>query len=208
MSLLDTFRSLPTAHLKLGTLPRWMSGSKFRLPSGSLNRRSPELLPAIGTVVLLIAAGLQVAVPSATALPEDTVLAPRRAPEPAEPAAQNYAAVLARPIFAPDRAPVLLQAQMAGSLSGFEVIGTAVAGPISAALVRDATGRILRVKPDALLQGWRVVSIDRTQMILDRDGERRSLTVTAAAPRAGAINPQLASTQQKSGGNDDSDSDN
>ena len=116
--------------------------------------------------------------------------------------------LMARPIFAPDRAPVLLQAQMAGSLSGFEVIGTAVAGPISAALVRDATGRILRVKPDALLQGWRVVSIDRTQMILDRDGERRSLTVTAAAPRAGAINPQLASTQQKSGGNDDSDSDN
>ena len=116
--------------------------------------------------------------------------------------------MLARPIFAPDRAPVLLQAQSAGSLSGYEVIGTAVAGPISAALVRDATGRILRVKPDAVLQGWRVVSIDRTQMILDRDGERRSLAVTAAPAHAGAINPQLASTQQKSSGdNDDSDSD-
>jgi hypothetical protein len=82
-----------------------------------------------------------------------------------------------------------------------------VAGPISAALVRDATGRILRVKPDAVLQGWRVVSIDRTQMILDREGERRSLTVTAVPARAGVINPQLASTQQKSSNADDDDSD-
>src|SRR5690242_5167138 len=209
MSLLDTFRSLPTAHLKLGTLPRWMSGSKFQLPSGSLNRRSPELFPALAAVILLITAGMQVAMPSSAALPEDTVAAvPRPAPEPPQPVARTYAAVLAHPIFAPDRAPVLLQAQTAGTLSGYEVIGTAVAGPISAALVRDATGRILRVKPDALLQGWRVVSIDRTQMILDRDGERRSLTVTAAPARAGAINPQLASTQQKSNSDDDdSDSD-
>jgi hypothetical protein len=184
-----------------------MSGSKFRLPSGSLSRRSPELLPAIATVVLLMAAGVQAAAPSSAALPEDTVLAPRRAPEPAEPAARNYATVLARPIFAPDRAPVLLQAQTAGSLNGYEVVGTAVAGPISAALVRDATGRILRVKPDAVLQGWRVVSIDRTQMILDRDGERRSLNVTSVPAHAGAINPQLVSTQQKSGG-DDSDNSN
>jgi hypothetical protein len=184
-----------------------MSGSKFRLQSGSLSRRSPEVLPAVGTVVLLLAAGLQVSMPSSAALPEDNVLAPRRAPEPVEPATRNYPAALARPIFAPDRAPVLLQAQTAGSLNGYEIIGTAVAGPISAALVRDATGRILRVKPDAVLQGWRVVSIDRTQMILDREGERRSLTVTAAPARAGAINPQLASTQQKSSNADDDDSD-
>jgi len=145
--------------------------------------------------------------PSSAALPEETVLAPRRAPEPVTPATRNYPAALARPIFAPDRAPVLLQAQTAGSLNGYEIIGTAVAGPISAALVRDATGRILRVKPDAVLQGWRVVSIDRTQMILDREGERRSLTVTAAPARAGAINPQLAATQQKSSDSDDDDDD-
>jgi len=156
-------------------------------------------------VVLLLTAGLQVSMPSSAALPEDTVLAPRRAPEPAEPATRNYTAVLARPIFAPDRAPVLLQAQTAGSLNGYEIIGTAVAGPISAALVRDATGRTLRVKPDAVLQGWRVVSIDRTQMILDRDGERRALTVTVVSARPGAVNAQLASTQQKSSNADDDD---
>ena len=153
-------------------------------------------------------AGLQIAMPSSAALPENTVVAPRAAPEPPEPAAGTYAAVLARPIFAPDRAPVLLQAQTAaGSLSGYQVIGTAVAGPISAALVRDAGGRIVRVKPDALLQGWRVVSIDRTQMILDREGERRSLTVTAAPAHASGINPELTSAQKKSADDDDDDSD-
>lgn len=185
-----------------------MSGSKFRLPSASLNRRSPELFPAITAVLLLVTAGVQVAIPSSAALPVNTVVAPRASPEAPEPVAGTYAAMLARPIFAPDRAPVLLQAQTAaGSLSGYQVIGTAVAGPISAALVRDAAGRVVRVKPDALLQGWRVVSIDRTQMILDREGERRSLTVAAAPAHASAINPELTSTHQKSAGDDDDDSD-
>ena len=113
--------------------------------------------------------------------------------------------MLARPIFAPDRAPVLLQAQTAGTLNGYEVLGTAVAGNVSAALVRDATGRVFRVKPDAILQGWRVVSIDRVQLVFDRDGERRSLPVRAA-PSHG-INPQLATSTAKKTGDDDDDDD-
>jgi hypothetical protein len=167
-----------------------MSGSRFRLPSGSASRRSPELLPAFAAVLLLVTA--------------------RPAPEPAEPAARNYAAVLARPIFAPDRAPVILQAPTAGSLNGYEVLGTAVAGKVAAALVRDATGRVIRVKPDAMLQGWRVVSIDRTQLTLDRDGENRVLAVTATPSRG--MSPQLgAGTQSnanKSATDDDDDDDN
>ena len=183
-----------------------MSGSRFRLPSGLASRRSPELLPALATVLLLIAAGLQIAMPSQVELPEDSPLAARRAAEPAAPGVRNYPAVLARPIFAPDRAPVLLQAQTAGTLNGYEVLGTAVAGNVSAALVRDATGRVFRVKPDAILQGWRVVSIDRVQLVFDRDGERRSLPVSAAAPSHG-INPQLATSAAKKSSDDDDDDD-
>ena len=208
MSLLDTFRSLPTGRLKLGTLPQWMSGSRFRLPSGLVSRRSPELIPAVVTVALLVVAGVQMAIPSSVNLPEEAVVAPKPLPAALAPAARDYPAVLAKPIFAPDRAPVILQAQTAGNLSGFEVLGTAIAGTVSAALVRDATGRIIRVKPDAILQGWRVVSIDRAQLIFDRDGERRSLAVTAVAPRAGAVNPQLSATKSNSDDDDDSDSGN
>jgi hypothetical protein len=144
--------------------------------------------------------------PSSTDLPEASALAPRRAPEPVEPVAQNYPAVLGRPIFAPDRAPVLLQAQSAGNLAGYEVLGTAIAGTISAALVRDATGRIVRVKPDAILQGWRLVSIDRTQLVFDRDGERRSLTVSATAPTRPAVGT-AQSGGSKASSDDDSSSD-
>jgi hypothetical protein len=116
----------------------------------------------------------------------------------------NYAAVLQRPIFAPDRAPIVLQATATGNLNGIEVLGTAIAGSVSAALVRDNMGRIMRVKPDAILQGWRLVSIDRTQLLFDRGGERRTIAVTAAPARSG-INPQLATSASKSSNDDDDD---
>jgi hypothetical protein len=185
-----------------------MSGSKFQLPSGLVSRRSPELIPAVVTVALLMLVGVQMAIPSTVDLPQEAAVTPRQSAAALAPTAREYPIVLAKPIFAPDRAPVVLQAQTAGNLSGFEVLGTAIAGTISAALVRDATGRIIRVKPDAILQGWRVVSIDRAQLIFDRDGERRSLAVTAAAPRAGAVNPQLTATKANSDDDDDSDSGN
>jgi len=206
--LLDTFRSLPIAHRKLGTPPRWMSGLKSPLPSGLVSRRSPEVFPALAIVILLIAAGLQIAMPSSASLPEETALAPRGAAEPAEPIAQNYQAILERPIFAPDRAPVLLQAQATGNLSGYEVLGTAIAGPVSAALVRDTTGRVIRVKPDAILQGWRLVSIDRAQLVFDRDGERRALAVSATAPVRQGPATRLGTSQANANSGDDSDTDN
>jgi hypothetical protein len=146
--------------------------------------------------------------PSSASLPEDTVVAPRPAVEPAEPVAQNYPAILERPIFAPDRAPVLLQAQASGNLAGYEVLGTAIAGPVSAALVRDATGRVIRIKPDAILQGWRLVSIDRAQLVFDRDGERRALAVSATAPVRQGPATHLGTSQANANSDDNSDSDN
>lgn len=160
--------------------------------------------------MLLIAVGLQMAMPSTVELPQ-VALTPAHPAPLAERQARQYPAILARPIFAPDRAPVVMQAQSTGNLAGFEVLGTAIAGNVSAALVRDGTGRVIRIKPDAILQGWRLVSIDRTQLTFDRDGERRTLAVTAAAPRRGAVNPQLGASKSASDDDDDSsdsDSDN
>jgi hypothetical protein len=158
-------------------------------------------------MLLLLAAGLQMAMPSTVHLPEDSPLAPRRAPEPALPAAQSHLAVLARPIFAPDRAPILLQAQTAGTLAGYDVLGTAIAGNVSTALVRDTTGQVVRVKPDAILQGWHLVSIDRSQLVFDRDGERRTLAVTAAPGKPNGTNAQLAATSHSSSGDDSDNND-
>ncbi|MBV9062636.1 MAG: hypothetical protein JOY77_06875, partial [Alphaproteobacteria bacterium] len=107
---------------------------------------------------------------------------------------------------APDRAPVILSAPSGGNLSGFEVIGTAIAGNVSAALIRNAVGQVIRVKPDSVVQGWRLVSIDRTQIVFDRDGERRTLTVVAAAPRPGSVTTQLGAPGTTSSDDDDNSS--
>src|SRR5438552_609683 len=187
MSLLDTCRSLPTARLKLGTLPRWMSVSRFQLPSGSVSRRNPELLPAGAALLLFLIAGFQMTLSSSVELPDDSVPAPRRTLDMPASAPRSYVAILAHPLFAPDRAPVTLEAQPSGNLNGYEVLGTAIAGDVSTALLRDSMGRVIRVKPDETLQGWRVVSIDRTQLVFDRDGERRALAVDMSRAKAGNI---------------------
>ena len=150
---------------------------------------------------------------SSVELPDDTVSAPRHALETPAPAPKTYAAILAHPLFAPDRAPVTLEAQPSGNLNGYEVLGTAIAGDVSTALLRDSVGRVIRVKPDETLQGWRVVSIDRTQLVFDRDGERRALAVDMSRAKAGnipgvkmgsALNQGTASS--RSDDDDDSDS--
>jgi hypothetical protein len=158
---------------------------KLRLPSGLVSRRNPELVPAGATLALLLIAGFQMTLPSSVDLPDDTAFVPKRAVETRASSPRSYAAILAHPLFAPDRAPVIVEAQPSGNLSGFEVLGTAIAKDVSTALVRDATGRILRLKPDETLQGWRVVSIDRTQLVFDRDGERRALAVDMTRAKAG-----------------------
>jgi len=115
-----------------------------------------------------------------------------------------------------DRAPVILAAQPSGNLQGYDVIGTAIAGTTATALIRDTTGRTVRIKPDGILQGWRLVSIERTQLTFDRDGEKRTLPVEAA-PRAvvgggmqsaenGNANSAKSSGDDDDSSNDDSDS--
>ena len=54
-------------------------------------------------------------------------------------------------------------------------------------------------------EGWRLVSIDRAQLLFDRDGERRTIAVAAAPARSG-VNPQLATSASKSSDDDDDDS--
>jgi hypothetical protein len=138
--------------------------------------------------LLLLLAVLQLSLPSSSvSLPETGVARPKAAAaapaDPPTPEEADYSAILQAPIFAMDRAPVILTAQPSGNLQGYDVIGTAIAGTTATALIRDATGRTVRIKPDGLLQGWRLVSIERAQLTFDRDGEKRTLPVETA-PRA------------------------
>src|SRR5690349_15964291 len=136
MSLLDTFRSWPTGPFKLDTSRRWMSGLKFRPLSGQASHRNPELLPAMAATVLVLTAVLQLAVPSRSAMPDRprlTMAQPVEEADAAPVAPKAYPAVMAHPIFAPDRAPPPAEADNTGNLAGVEVLGTAIRGKVAAA---------------------------------------------------------------------------
>ena len=144
-------------------------------------------------MLLIAAAAVQLAVPSAAALPERHHAKPAakqqakrddeddsdtsRQPHPL-PAA--YAAVMAHPIFAPDRAPPPAENEDAGNLNGVQVLGTAIAGNAAAALVRDIDGSFKRVKMGEEIAGWKLVAIQPKELVFDRNGERRTLDLDIA----------------------------
>jgi hypothetical protein len=155
-------------------------------------------------------AGLQFVLPGETELP---LVAPAHAAlqRDAETAIHPaYRAVMAHPIFAPDRAPPPAETEDAGNLNGVEVLGTAISGKTAAAaLLRDSDGTFERVKIGGEIEGWKLVSIAPKELIFDRNGERRSLIVDAtklrtAKPGAG-LGSEKTTTTTTSSDDDDSD---
>lgn len=191
---------------------------KSRRLFGSTGRPNPEFAAAAAAVVMLLVAALQVWMPSSAELPHVDIARPKPLAELSTPEA-NYPAILDHPLFAPDRAPVVLAAQPSTNLMGYEVLGTAIAGKVSTALVRLPMGSIIRIKPDGTLQGWRLISIERTQLVFDRDGEKRTLPVNSGPARqvgslqagmtAGRMGPNAGSddSENKDNNSDDSDDD-
>ena len=171
-------------------------------------------------VVLILAAVAQFAMPSSAAVParHRTAASQQSAVETARPIPQMYRAIMAHPIFAPDRAPPPAEADDASNLSGVEVLGTAIAGTSAAALVRDSEGTFTRVKVGEEIEGWKLVSIEKQLLVFDRNGERRTLNLDVArlktqpaAGTAGAVKPggfgATGATPVTTDDTDDSDSD-
>jgi hypothetical protein len=133
-----------------------------------------------------VAAGVQFALPSQAALPERhrKPAAQQReedASEQPRPAPGVYTAIMAHPIFAPDRAPPPAESEDAGNLNGVEVLGTAIVGnDAAAALVRDTDGSFKRVKMGEEIAGWKLVAIEPKELVFDRNGERRTLDLDVA----------------------------
>jgi hypothetical protein len=132
----------------------------------------------MAAIALVVAAGLQLAMPWSVDLPAVTRAKPAAPAEAERPAPALYRYVMAHPIFAPDRAPPPAEAEDAGNLNGVEVLGTAIAGrTAAAALLRDSDGTFQRVRIGGEIEGWKLVSIAPSELVFDRNGERRSLTV-------------------------------
>jgi hypothetical protein len=143
----------------------------------------------MATLVLLGVAGLQLALPSATRLPPDSDLVPRRAQEPATPQTPSFAIIFQDPIFAPDRKPDDTAIPVEGGMSGFTVLGIAMAGDAATAVVRGPDGTIERIKPGDEEEGWRLVSVAIDGLTFERNKERRVLMLVKAPPVAHAAHP-------------------
>jgi hypothetical protein len=171
------------------------------------------------SVALILAAGLELGLPSTVTLPPHArtqAAAPEMAGAAIHVVPVAYAAIMAHPIFAPDRAPPPAEAEASGNLGGYEVLGTAIAGKTAAAaLLRDSGGEISRVKVGEEIDGWKLMSIAPQELVFDRNGERRSLTVDMSAPAktgpggiVGAPNrPGAVSEPSDDSDEDDSDDD-
>jgi hypothetical protein len=163
----------------------------------------------MASIVLLLAAGLQLALPSSATLPAVArqVLPATPSVEPVRAALNAYGAIMAHPIFAPDRAPPPAEADESGNLSGIEVLGTAIAGKTAAALVRDSDGEFSRLKVGDELDGWKLASIEAKELVFDRNGERRSVAISATAPTRAGTNTKMGAGAAGSAPATSSDSD-
>ncbi|MEJ1970191.1 MAG: hypothetical protein WDN03_16410 [Rhizomicrobium sp.] len=130
------------------------------------------------SVLLVGLLGVQFALPVDADLPGSTQLVPRRErPATVMPLASNFPEILRRPVFAPDRRP------MVESMEGFTLIGVGLAGSTATALLQSG-GSVSRVHIGDSVAGWRVASIEADQLLFQRNEERRMLKLDIKARRA------------------------
>lgn len=134
--------------------------------------------------------GVQLLLPRAAPPAEAPGLAPRQQRLVMVPPVPEYAAILASPIFAPDRRPGPSGESAesgSGSLAGYAAIGGVAGRAVASAVITVPGGGIKTLRPGDEVDGWRVVGVDRTRVYLEHNGERRALVIGApAAPQANA----------------------
>lgn len=137
----------------------------------------------LACAVLTLALGLQ-AVVRYDDEPPAGGLAPRHTRPVTIPSVPEYPAILSVPIFTPDRRPGVVEAGLPSTveaLDGYAVLGAAVGGSVATALISSPGGAPRTLRPGETLEGWSVVSVERTKVTFERNGARHSLIVGAPA---------------------------
>ncbi len=157
---------------------------------------SPEFASALACAVLVLLAGLQLALPSRTELPQDSGLALRRHREPAAAPIPAYPALATNDPFSPDRAGGVADG---GSIETCAVSGVLILGRQTAVLVKTAGAPARLVRLGEIACGWRLSHIEHNTVEFANRGQRRILTV-GQPPRPPsqtiAQSPQGAETTQ------------
>ena len=112
------------------------------------------------------------------------------------PPVPEYAAILASPIFAPDRNPASsgeASENGCGSLAGYAAIGTVAGRDVATAVITIPGGGIKTLSRGDEVEGWRLVGVDRTSAVFERNGVRHALIVGAPAEATAASSATDAS---------------
>jgi hypothetical protein len=173
-----------------------MSDLKQRLLSYRPDRANSALLPAGLALVLLAGAALQLALPQGAAVPP--ALGVSRMPDRRLPAIADIAApdLAGRPsLFSPLRVVGAgpfdaggrgaVSASRVGPLGGAFVLGALRVGPAQTLLLRDESGRVLRMAPGGSYRGWQLLRIEANGARFRKDGRIMRIGFGASAP-AGA----------------------
>jgi hypothetical protein len=156
-------------------------------------------LPAGLALVLLAGAALQLSLPQGAAVPPGlgVLRAPdRRLPAIAEVAAPDLAG---RPsLFSPLRVVGARVAELdaasgaapapkpLGPLDGTFVLGSARLGRGRTLLLREESGRVLRLAPGGRYRGWQLLRIEADAALFRRGGRPERIVYGASAPAGGA----------------------
>ena len=150
------------------------------LPAGA---RSIERFPVWVSAALGLALALQLVLPAGASLSDAVAAAPRLARIPAAPVV-SYPQILERPVFAPDRKPVEESDSDDEGIGDYEVLGIAISAERASVVLRGPDGKTQRIQYGAELAGWKLASVDRSQIVFEKDGQRQTLTLQAK-PAAG-----------------------
>ncbi|MHB8528963.1 MAG: hypothetical protein ACYC8V_05545 [Caulobacteraceae bacterium] len=156
-------------------------------PIALRGRGRRETAPILACAVLVLAMGLQLALPHGEPLPRGSFLAPRWPRLAAIPAIPEYPVILKSPLFAPDRqgGENAATAPGAGGLDGYAVLGVATGAGLATAIIRGPYGAARAVRPGEVVEGWRLAGVERTKLIFEKAGVRHVLFVGAAPAAAG-----------------------
>ncbi len=137
--------------------------------------------------VLVVIAGLQLLLPADGPPREALGLAARRTKPVTVPPVPEYPAILASPLFAPDRRPGDPGGSSApGSepLAGYAALGVATGRAVATAVVSVPGGKVETLHRGDDMDGWRLIGLDRARLTFERNGARRDLVIGAPAAAA------------------------
>lgn len=112
---------------------------------------------------------------------------------------QDAQAILARPLFRPDRRPPSVKAAPSIAATLPRLSGILIGRGFRLALFAVGSGKTRIVAQGGRIAGYRIVAIDPASVVLDGAGGRRVLTphfeMTAGSPKASASAPAASLTR-------------